>query len=143
MTLVAAKDEESSKRVFTRAKSNNSADTGGFSYGIEVLALHSGITTTRIVWGEPLQGSSRAILAEVEGDSDGEESKLGIAKRFLIESLRNGPVASKELFEHAREGYGVSTNTLRRAQKDLGIVANKATFAGGWIWALPISNLSK
>jgi len=139
MTLVAAKDEESNNRVFTRAKSNNSADTGGFSYGIEIVALHSGITATRIVWGEPLQGSSRAILAEVEGDSDSEESKLCIAKKFLLEMLRNGPVASKELFEHAREGYGVSTNTLRRAQKELGIVASKATFAGGWMWALPLS----
>jgi hypothetical protein len=139
MTLVAAKDEESNKRVFTRAKSNNSADTGGFSYGIELVALHSGITATRVVWGEPLQGSSRAILAEVEGDGESEESKLGIAKKFLIETLRNGPVASKELFEHAREGHGVSTMTLRRAQKELGIVAAKATFAGGWMWSLPVA----
>lgn len=143
MTLVAAKDEESNNRVFTRAKSNNSADTGGFSYSIEVVALHRGITTTRIVWGEPLQGSSRAILAEVEGDSDGEESKLGIAKRFLLEHLRNGPVASKELMEHAREGYNVSNNTLRRAQKELGIVAAKVAFAGGWMWSLPLANPSQ
>ncbi len=32
MVLVAAKEEESDRRVFTRAKSNNSVDTGGFSY---------------------------------------------------------------------------------------------------------------
>ncbi len=140
MVLVAAKEEESNRRVFTRAKSNNSLDTGGFSYSIEALNLNGGITATRVVWGERLQGSSRAILAEVEGDRDGEDGKLGIAKKFLIESLRNGPVASKELFEHAREGYGVSTNTLRRAQKDLGIVASKTTFAGGWMWALPLAN---
>ena len=143
MTLVAAKDEESNNRVFTRAKSNNSADNGGFSYSIEAIALHSGITATRVVWGEPLEGSSRAILAEVEGDADGEESKLGTAKKFLIESLRNGPVASRELFEHGREGYGLSTNTLRRAQKDLGIVASKAAFAGGWMWSLPLANPSQ
>lgn len=143
MTLVAAKDEESNNRVFTRAKSNNSADTGGFGYGIEVIALHRGITAARVAWGEALQGSSRAILAEVEGSSDGEESKLGSAKRFLIEQLNNGAVASKELFEHAREGHGISTNTLRRAQKELGIVATKAAFAGGWMWSLPIANPSQ
>lgn len=143
MTLVAAKDEESNNRVFTRAKSNNSADTGGFSYSIEVVALHRGITTTRIVWGEPLQGSSRAILAEVEGEPDEESSKLAVAKRFLLEHLCNGPVASKELMEHAREGYNVSNNTLRRAQKDLGIVASKSAFAGGWMWALPLANPSQ
>jgi putative DNA primase/helicase len=143
MTLVAAKDEESNRRVFTRAKSNNSADTGGYSYSIEVIALHSGITATRVVWGEPLQGSSRAILAGVESEPSEESSKLEIAKRFLIDQLQRGPLASKELFEHAREGYGVSTNTLRRAQKDLGIVATKAAFVGGWMWALPIANPSQ
>lgn len=143
MTLVAAKDEESNKRVFTRAKSNNSADTGGFSYSIEVVALHDGITATRVVWGEALQGSSRAILAEIEGEPNEESSKLEIAKKFLIDHLGNGAVASKELFEHAREGYGLSTITLRRAQKELGITATKATFAGGWMWSLPIANPSQ
>jgi hypothetical protein len=37
MVLVAAKEEESNRRVFTRAKSNNSVDTGGFSYSIEAF----------------------------------------------------------------------------------------------------------
>lgn len=143
MTLVAAKDEESNRRVFTRAKSNNSADTGGFSYSIEVIALNGGITTTRVVWGEALQGSSRAILAEIEGEPNEESSKLEIAKKFLIDHLSNGAVASKELFEHAREGYGLSTITLRRAQKELGITATKATFAGGWMWSLPLANPSQ
>jgi hypothetical protein len=65
-----------------------------------------------------------------------------IAKHFLIEKLASGPVPSKELFEHAREGHSISTNTLRRAQKGLGIVATKATFAGGWMWSLPLADLS-
>jgi hypothetical protein len=68
MVLVAAKEEDSDRRVFTRAKSNNSLDTGGFSYSIEAIELRSGIVATRIVWGEPLEGSSRSILAKVEGE---------------------------------------------------------------------------
>lgn len=90
MVLVAAKEEESNRRVFTRAKSNNSVDTGGFSYGIEALQLDGGIEATRVIWGEALEGSSRAILAEVESEASEDASQLGTAKRFLLEMLRNG-----------------------------------------------------
>jgi putative DNA primase/helicase len=140
MVLVAAKEEESNRRVFTRAKSNNSTDTGGFSYSIEAVTIHSGIVATRVVWGEALDGSARSILADVEGDAGEDASQLGIAKQFLLRGLANGPVSSKELLEHAREAHGISANTLRRAQKELGIVATKAAFAGGWMWALPVTN---
>jgi putative DNA primase/helicase len=140
MVLVAAKEEDSQNRVFTRAKSNNSADTGGFGYTIEAIMLPGGIEATRIVWGEALEGSSRSILSEIEGEVNEEAGQLGAAKQFLINTLRNGPTPSKELLEHAREGFGVSAVTLRRAQKELGIIATKATFAGGWNWSLPLSN---
>ncbi|HEV2136984.1 MAG TPA: AAA family ATPase [Terracidiphilus sp.] len=140
MVLVAAKEEDSNRRVFTRAKSNNSVDTGGFSYTIEAGTLTNGIEVTRISWGEALEGSSRSILSEVEGDANEEVGQLGAAKQFLLSTLRNGPTPSKELLEHAREAYGVSAITLRRAQKELGIVATKSAFAGGWNWSLPLSN---
>jgi hypothetical protein len=46
------------------------------------------IVTTRVVWGEPLEGSSRFILAEVEDDASSEDmSTLSQAKRFLMDSL--------------------------------------------------------
>jgi hypothetical protein len=138
MVLVAAKEEESSKRVFTRAKSNNSIDTGGFSYTIEALTLKQNIVTTRVVWGEPLEGSSRSILAEVEGDAvNGEGSQLSRAKKFLQDSLTGGFVPARELLEHAREGQGLSCDTVRRAQKELGIRARKLSMNGGWVWELP------
>jgi Mrp family chromosome partitioning ATPase len=143
MVLVAAKEEESNRRVFTRAKSNNSIDTGGYSYTIEALILNQCIVTTRVVWGEALEGSSRSILAEIEGEASDETSQLSIAKQFLVKHLANGPTPSKELMEHAREGIGVSANTLRRAQKDLGVTATKVAFSGGWMWSLPLSNPSR
>jgi hypothetical protein len=141
MVLVAAKEEESNRRVFTRAKSNNSIDTGGFSYSIEEVTLHRGIITTRVVWGEALEGSSRSILAEVEGDAtEDDTSKLGQAKRFLIEALMNQAVGSRELMRNAREGYGISEKTLRRAGKELGIKPQHAPmFEGGWSWSLPLT----
>lgn len=139
IVLVAAKEEDSQNRVFTRAKSNNSVDTGGYAYTIEAGTLPGGIETTRVVWGEALEGSSREILSTVEETDVEDTSKRTIAKRFLLETLSNGPVPSKELFEHARERHGISNDTLRRAQRDLGIEAIKQHFAGGWMWTLPLS----
>jgi len=138
MVLVAAKEEDSDRRVFTRAKSNNSIDTGGFSYSIEALTLQRGIIATRVVWGEPLEGSSRSILSEIEGDSpeDG-GSKLAQAKAFLVEMLKNGFVSSRELFEHGRETHGITPDTMRRAGKALSIVPRKLAMSGGWVWELP------
>ena len=141
MVLVAAKEEESDRRVFTRAKSNNSVDTGGFSYSIEALTLERNIVATRVVWGEALEGSSRSILGAIEGETEETNtSKKGQAKRFLIEALASGSVPSNELFEQAREWYGLSRDTLRRAQSDLGVEAIKEHFAGGWVWRLPLSS---
>ena len=97
MVLVAAKEEDSQRRVFTRAKSNNSVDAGGFSYAIEAIELQSGIIATRVVWGEPLEGSSRSILAKVEGEGNADGEKMRAAKQFLIETLSNGPTPAKEL----------------------------------------------
>jgi len=137
--LVAAKDEESQRRVFTRAKSNNSIDTGGFSYAIEAGTLQGGIESTRIRWGESLEGSSRDILASVESDQDGETSKLSLAKRYLAESLTYGPRSSKEMFDEAKERFGISVDTMRRAQRSLGIDAVKDGYSAGWKWALPLT----
>ncbi len=139
MVLVAAKEEESDRRVFTRAKSNNSVDSGGFSYTIEAIPLHRGIIATRVVWGEALEGSSRSILAEVEGEETDETSQMSKAQSFLIDALKHGPVPSKELMEHAREQHGISAKTCRRAKDELGIQARKAGMTGGWLWQLSVS----
>lgn len=139
MVLVAAKEEESARRVFTRAKSNNSVDTGGFNYSIEPVTIARGIVATRVVWGEALEGSSTSILSEVETDISESTSKRTRAKVFLQQSLANGPVPSKELMEHAREAFGISKDTMRLAQEELGIVARKLSMQGGWVWELPFS----
>jgi hypothetical protein len=139
MVLVAAKEEDSDRRVFTRAKSNNSIDTGGFNYSIEAVELQSGIVATRVLWGESLEGSSRSILAKVEGDGKEDGDKLRAAKQFLIEMLSNGPAPAKELLKYAREGQGISEDTLRRAYKEIGTKPSRVGFGsnGSWMWALP------
>jgi putative DNA primase/helicase len=136
MVLVTEKDKDSNRRVFTRAKSNNSVDTGGFNYTIEQVTVGSRIITTRVVWGGWMEGSSLDILATVEGDERDDSSQRGRAKKFLIGALAHGPASSKELLEHARETLNISPDTLRRAKDDLGIGARKAGL-GGWTWEMP------
>ena len=143
MVLVAAKDENSDNRVLAISKSNISKDNGGFNYAIEGFSFASPrgkeIKTSRIVWGETLQGSSRSILAGAEGDPSDDNSKLGIAKQFLRETLAHQAVGSRELLRNAREAHGISEKTLRRAKDSLGITPQHAPiFEGGWSWALPV-----
>jgi putative DNA primase/helicase len=123
-----------------RAKTNISDDIGGFGYSLEVLNIHSGITTTRVVWGEQLEGTARSILADFEEvDSDSRSPKLSQAKAYLLEALKNGPVLSKELLEQALEAQGITPDTMRRAKDDLSISHRKLGMNQGWVWELPIT----
>lgn len=143
--LVVAKNDETNERALARAKSNLSADADGFSYSIEALQLHKNIVATRIVWGDALKGSARSILAKIEGDGREDGDKMKAAKQFLIEMLRNGALPAKELLKQAREGYGITEDTLRRAYKEIGVKPNRVGFGsnGAWMWALPSANLSR
>ena len=90
--------------------------------------------------GGSLQGSSREILSTVEEPETDDTSKIGQAKRFILEALSSGPVESKELAKTAREGFGISERTLRRAGEALGIKPKHEPLWGGkWSWALPLS----
>lgn len=134
IVLVAAKDEESDNRVFTRAKSNIGIDTGGFYYGIQPLPIGNGITATRIAWGGEIKGTSREILAIVEHTDDSPHSSIADAKRFLDEELKYGPRPSKQLLELAKSQIGINEKTLQRARQQLGIETFKDGMTGGWIW---------
>jgi RecA-family ATPase len=139
MVLVAAKDEDTDNRVFTRAKSNISLDDGGFNYTIQEVVLPGGIVTTRIVWGASIQGSSRDILATVEksDNPDDSRSQLKEAKTFLHCELKNGERPARELIEQAKNQLGISEKTLRRAKEQLHITSQLGAYQGQWMWAYP------
>src|SRR5690606_5018730 len=96
--LVAAKQENEEGRVLARAKSNISIDDGGVTYFIEPHSLESGIQTTRVTWGEKIEGSARDILGAVEvpyTDDDDEDPTRDIDDA-LRRLLRDGPVVGKK-----------------------------------------------
>lgn len=146
--LVAAKQEDSDVRVLARAKSNISDDQGGVSYTIDPCTVGDGIETTRVVWGDRIEGSARDILAEVEGNGeDDHKSEFEEACDFLRDLLSHGPVPAKQVKTEANEA-GVSWATVRRAKKEIGVAAIKEGGRLGdekqqWLWSLNAEGAQK
>ena len=135
IVLVAGKSEQGEGRMLARAKSNIGPDDGGVGYTLEDVVLPSGITTSRVLWGEMLAGSARELLGEVEGVEEG-GSMIDKAAAFLRAALVGGPVASNDL-EREALAAGLTWNSLRRAKDGVGVVVGKAGMKGGWEWSLP------
>jgi hypothetical protein len=129
------------RMVLVAAKENNTLDTGGFSYTVQMVQgkARSGklLETTRILWGEALEGSSRSILAEVEGGEQTDDSAIGRAKQLLTNLLAQGAMYATEV-ESAATELGVSKMTLRRAREALKIIVEKdKAFHAKSRWSLP------
>lgn len=133
--LVAAKQEDDEGRVLARAKSNISIDDGGVTYSIEPYTLDSGIQTTRVVWGEKVEGSARDILGAVEAPQTEETSEEEDAARFLRDLLAAGPVPVKQVKADVF-GAGYAWRTIERAKKVVGVDAVKLGMKEGWVWKL-------
>lgn len=146
--LVAAKQEDTESRVLARAKSNISDDQGGISYVIETCIVGDGIETTRVLWGERIEGSARDILADVESTGDdGQRSELEEACDFLRDTLQAGPVPTRQIKSEAADA-GLSWATVRRAQKAIGAEAVKEGGRLGdgkqqWVWQLSAEGAQK
>lgn len=146
--LVAAKQEDTETRVLARAKSNISDDQGGVGYVVEPCTVGDGIETTRVLWGERIEGSARDILADVESTGDdGQRSELEEACDFLRDTLQAGPVPTRQIKSEAADA-GLSWATVRRAQKAIGAEAVKEGGRLGdgkqqWVWQLSAEGAQK
>ena len=141
MVWVVAKDEESTKRVVARAKSNIAPDSGGVSYSINLATIEGNIETTYAVWKGVIEGTAREILGDVEEDSENDVTERKNAEEFLTDLLSNGAVPTKQLESDAR-GAGYSWATIKRALKRLGAEPFKELGSSNsrWKWQLPRNN---
>lgn len=150
VVLVAAKHQEEGEdgrtvRLFCRAKSNIGPDDGGFEYDLHQaeLKMHPGIFASSVLWGKPVEGAARELLATADATGDdGEGGTLADAKRFLAELLADGPLPTKTIKADA-DGAGYSWATIRRAQKALGIEPSKEGMKAGWVWRMPGQEATK
>lgn len=136
VVLAAAKIEGEDKRLFARAKSNIGPDDGGFEYRLEQIELpNTGISTSRITWGNPIEGSARDLLAVADSPEE-DRTEREEASRWLAELLADSPLSATQIKTQATQA-GYSWATIRRAKDALGIKPSKIRFDGGWEWALP------
>jgi hypothetical protein len=129
-----SEEGEARKMMLARAKSNIGPDGGGFSYAFEEIVLpeHGGLTASRIVWGEAIEGTARELLAEADPEGGDSVDAAG----FLRELLRGAPRPAKDVYREA-EGAGYSRDQMKRAKRRIGVDAVKIGMDGGWLWRLP------
>lgn len=138
LVLVAAKvkadDGGEARRVLVRAKSNISADDGGFAYELERVEAAPGVEGQRVRWLEALEGSARDVLADAEADAENEDGDSAAdVESFVRSCLAAGPLSAKT-FKADAEGAGHQWRTVQRAAKRLGAESRKDGMQGGWRW---------
>lgn len=136
--LVAAKQEDSDVRVLARAKSNISDDQGGVAYQVEPCTVGDGLATTRVVWGDRIEGSAREILAEVErveGDDQPDDDDPAEALRRI---LSTGPLSGKDA-KRLMTDNGYTQKQIRTARERLDVVTTREGFGKEIksFWSLP------
>ena len=135
VVLVAAKQDDGQTRVLAKAKANICLDQGGIQYEIEPCTLDSGINTTRVIWGEKINGSSRAILDNVEStDCDTDENPKEALRRILWGETQD----SKEI-KQIMKNNGYTEKQIRNARNALEITVSRDGFGASTktFWSLP------
>ncbi len=126
--LVAKDPENEERRIFACVKNNLAKNPPSLCFGLEGVDGSS-----RIVWGGQSNHTANQLLAVF---TPKDKSALDEAESFLIETLSEGPVKAKDVLEKGEEA-GFSARTIRRAKKELGVIAEKEkAFQGAWVWKL-------
>ena len=140
MVLVAAKEEDSTRRVLARAKSNIAPDDGGIAYSIELSTIEGGIEATHVMWDGILEGTAREILGDVEHDENGSGSGSEGIEQMLTDLLADagGKMPAKAVKAEVSDA-GYSWTAANNAKSKLGIESAKepGSKTGGWFWYLP------
>lgn len=136
--LVAAKQEGTDMRVLARAKSNIGTDEGGVSYTIEPCDIGDGIETTRVRWGDVIEGSAREILGDAEACDEERLDDSDNPAEALRRILSTGPLTSNEA-KRLMTGNGYTQKQIRKAREDLSVTTARAGFGADTVstWSLP------
>lgn len=145
LVLVAAKvkpepgDEGEPRRVLLRAKSNISADDGGFAYALERVEVAPEVEGQRVKWCEALDGTARELLAEAEADPAGDdEGGAQDCATWLRDFLATGPASAREVKRCADEA-GYAWRTVQRAMRRAGVDSRRGGFGKPAEWFLSAS----
>lgn len=145
VVMVAAKvknPEGEDRRILARSKSNIGPDAGGFEYSLEVVEALPGIESSRIAWGQALDGTARELLAEPDDESSGSDQNDAaemLRAELTADTWTNSGVAQQPL-----KDAGFSKKQIWSASKKLNVQREKGKNGphDAWYWRLPAS-LSK
>jgi hypothetical protein len=128
--------EHEGRRLFLHAKNNLARAPQGLAFRLEQCDVGKGIIASRIVWDSKpvLITANEALAADAVGTAHRSAGDEGA--EFLRELLANGQVPVAQIADQSK-GAGISWATVRRAKKELGVIACKSDMAGGWTWELP------
>ena len=129
--LLARDREQSERRLLLRIKNSLSPLRSGLAFSI--VSNERGLPV--LAWEEDAvdMTANDALMPAIREKG---ETKLEAVKRWLRETLANGPVLQETIKADA-EALGISYGTLRNAQSALGVKSRKQTFSGQWEWVLP------
>jgi len=129
-----ATDPTGKRKLFLPMKNNLSDLRSGLAY--ELVRSATGYPMVR--WEpEPVEMSADEALAVPTGGRPGPEPQERTeAEEWLRDALADGPRPASELFSEAAAD-GITKGTLKRAKGQLGVVAKKGGWDGGWAWRLP------
>jgi len=137
IALLVVEDSDNEGRILLLPVKNNlGRKASGLAYRMAQTIITNDIIASYLVWdpGEVAITANEALANAAESAKD--HNALRDAKAFLVDWLANGPLPAKEI-EEAAKAESISERTLRRARKDLGIIAGKQEFTGPWQWRLP------
>jgi putative DNA primase/helicase len=141
VVFAAAKSTEenaTNKRVLVRSKSNIGPDGGGFGFDLEQVAVpgYPGLLASAVLWGAPLEGTAKELLADMEAEE--EKTEVDEAGAWLEDELRGGPVSAKQL-QISAKAAGLAWRTVHRARKRLGVASHREGFGktATYIWQMP------
>jgi hypothetical protein len=129
--LMARHPEDDSRRVLAVNKTNLGALPPSLAFRLE----DTGAGVARVAWEGGTTYSAEDIM---ERPQDGDvRSAVAEAIEFLQDLLKPGATFARDVQKAARDA-GLAWDTVRRAQRALGIRPQKAkTQDGQWTWTLP------
>jgi putative DNA primase/helicase len=138
--MIAVTDPENSERsLLLSVKSNIDKKAAGLGYRIEgrtVDGPKGPIITSGIAWDDKeVTITADQALAATRG-TDKPAEAMGDALAFLRDRLGFGASLPANEMTEAKANC-ISDATLRRARKQLGVVAEKGGYQGAWVWRIP------
>lgn len=133
-----AEDNRPGRRMMVRAKSNIGPDGGGFVYDLRQSDLSDfpGVSASVVVWGQPIQGTARLLLAEAEQQPGHGPAMASDAVAFLHDALRDGPLDVDDLKAEAGAA-GIAWRALERHKRKAAVLSRKKGMGEGWEWYWP------